>query len=136
MKTGLCDMTVVRSIKVLNMLKEIHKIVHYEKGDTLNIIQGDSDISIVINSKYKDKILNLLRGEKILNIEDNLVSLSVRFGIKHLHTPGVTYTFLRALVMEGINLIEIISALVEIIFIIHKKDAVKGYNALQEVIKD
>ena len=53
MKTGLCDITVAKSFQLLSTLKEIHKLVRYERGDTLNIIQGDSDVSIVINSKYK-----------------------------------------------------------------------------------
>jgi aspartokinase len=135
LKTGLCDISVSRSVKVSEILKQIHKIINYEKGDTLNIIQGDSDISIVVNSKYKNKIKKLLKGHRILNTEDNLVSVTARFGMKYLHTPGVTYTFLRALVMEEINLIEIISSAVETTFIIDKKDASKAYNALDELIK-
>ena len=139
MKTGLCDITVSRSTSLTNVLEELHETVDYKEGDTLNIVQGDSDISIVINDKYKDKVIELLKGEDeekaIINIEEDLVSISVRFGMEYLHTPGVTYTFLGALVMEGINLVEIISSLIEITFVIDKKDATKAYNALEESIE-
>jgi len=135
LKSGLCVITVTKSPSVFQILNKMNKIIDFEKGDIFNIIHGNSDVSIIINERYKNKLVSLFEHEKILNKEIRLVGLTVRFGIDQLHTPGITYTFLRALAIENINLIEIVSSTVETTFIISEKNAVRAYAALSEIIK-
>jgi len=58
-------------------IRKIHKIVNYERGDTLNIIQGNYEIAVVISQKYLSELKEIMENEKILNIEKNLVSLTL-----------------------------------------------------------
>ena len=107
-------------------------MVNFEKGDTLNIILGSNEVSIVTNEKYKDKFSNFLKGEKILNKEFDLVALTIVFGSKDFFdTPGIIFTSTRKLAWEQINIYEIISTMTELSFILSKKDSMKAYNALQ-----
>jgi len=135
MKTNLCDLAVVKSSGVLAKLRQIQDIVNYEEGDVLNIIHGTIEISIITNQKYKDKILKLLKPEKIINIEENLVSLSLRFSKEFFYTPGVISSILRKLAWEGVNVFEVVSTFTELTVITGKKDAMKGYNALESMMK-
>ena len=52
MKTGLSDITFVKSPPLLNKLKKIYDLVDYDKGETLNVIQGNYEITIVVSEKY------------------------------------------------------------------------------------
>ena len=135
MKTNLCDIAVIRSSSVLAKLKQIQGLVSYEKGDILNIIQGTTELSIITNQRYKDKVLKLLKNEKILNIEENLVSLSLRFSKEFYYTPGVLANIIRKIAWEGVNIFEVVSTFTELILIIAKKDAIKGYTALENLIE-
>jgi len=135
MKTNLCDIVVLKSTGVLSKLKKIQNLVSYEKGDILNIIHGTTEISIITNKKYKDKVLRLLKDEKIINIEEDLVSLSLRFSKEFFYTPGVLSSILRRLAWEGVNIFEIVSTFTELTVITGKKDAMKGYNALEGLIE-
>jgi len=135
LKGNLCDITVYKSPALFAKLKKLYEIVDYNKGDILNIIHGNYDVSIITNESFEKKLKNMLDGEKILNSEKNLVALTVKFGDFFMHIPGVTYSLLKQLVAENINLIEILSSLVEVTFIIDKKDATKGYNALEEFLE-
>lgn len=135
LKSNLCDVTVYKSPALFEKLKKIYEIVNYNEGDTLNIVHGNYDVSIVINEKYMNKVLGFLEEEKILHIEKDLNSIIVKFGIDLLYTPGVTFTFLQQLVEANVNIIEIMSTLVEVNFIINKRDSVKSYRALQELIE-
>jgi hypothetical protein len=135
MKSNLCDIAVVRSTGVLNKLNQIQNLVSYEKGDVLNIIHGTAELSIITNQRYKDKVLKLLKDEKIINIEENLVSLSLRFSKEFFYTPGVISSIIRKLAWEGVNIFEIVSTFTELTIITGKKDAVKGYNALESMMK-
>ena len=132
MRTNIMDFNIIKSNNLLNKIKNLYSLVDFEKGDTLNIILGSNEVSIVTNEKYKDKFTNFLKGEKILNKEFDLVALTIVFGSKDFFdTPGILFTSTRKLAWEQINIYEIISTMTELSFILSKKDSMKAYNALQ-----
>jgi len=136
MKTNLCDISVRKSPALFTKLKKIYSIVNYEKGDVLNVIHGNYEVSIISNMRYIEKIQKELKGEKLLNIEKDLVSLSLNFSGDFLHTPGIISTSARKLNWENVNIYELISTLTELTFIVSKKDSTKGYAALQRLVSE
>ncbi|MBU0628793.1 MAG: hypothetical protein KKC75_06390 [Nanoarchaeota archaeon] len=136
MKTSLCDISVRKSPGLFSKLKKIYSIVNYEKGDALNIIHGNYEVSIVSNMRYIEKIKAELKGEKILNTEKDLVSLSLSFSGDFLHTPGIISTAARKLNWENVNIYELVSTLTELTFIVSKKDSTKGYDVLQRLVSE
>jgi aspartokinase len=135
LKTDICDISVLRSPTLLTKLKRIYDIVAFEKGDTLNIIHGRHEAVVVTNERYMKKTLDLFKGEKILNVEHNLVSLTLTFSADFLHTQGVIYNVVRALAWENINIFEIVSTNTELTFILNKKDSSKGYRVLSQLVE-
>ena len=135
MRTNIMDFNVVKSSSLLNKIKNIYNLVDFWRGDTLNIILGSNEVSIVTNEKYKEKLSNFLKGEKVLNKKFDLVALAVVFeGGSFLTTPGVVFTAIRKLAWENINIFEIVSTMTELTFILGKKDSMKAYNVLQELV--
>jgi len=134
MKTGLADLTIVKSPASLEKVENLYPLVDYDRGDTLNIIQGNYEITIVISEKHLEDVKKILDGEKILNIEKNLVSLSISFSKEFLYTPGVISKVTRKLAWENINIFENISTMTELIYIISKKDSVRAYKALERLV--
>ncbi|MBT7903593.1 hypothetical protein HN587_07050 [Candidatus Woesearchaeota archaeon] len=131
LKTGLCDMTFVKSPSILSKLKEIYGFVNQDKGETLNIIQGNYEVTIVVSDKYREQILELLKGDKKINVEKKLVSLAMSFSKDFLYTPGIIAKVTRKLFWDGINCYENISTMTEVIFIVHERDAIKAFNSLK-----
>ncbi|MCK4902485.1 MAG: hypothetical protein KAS76_03935 [Thermoplasmatales archaeon] len=136
MKTQICDISVLRSQTLINKLKNLYDVIAFERGDSLNIIQGSNEVSIVTNERYKDKFLNILKDEKVINTEENLVSLTLTFSKDFLYTPGVIFNTTRNISWENINIYEIVSTNTELTFIVHKKDAMKAYKALEKLIQE
>ena len=134
MKTNLVDISIRKSPALFSKLKKIYSLVNYEKGDVLNVIHGNYEVSIVSNMRYLEKIKKEIKGEKILNVEKDLVSLSLNFSGDFMHTPGVISTAARKLNWENVNIYELVSTLTELTFIVSKKDSAKGYNALQRLV--
>lgn len=134
MKTKICDIAVVRSPTLLVKLRKLYDVVDFERGDILNIIQGSSEVSIITNERYKQKLLEILKSEKILITEENLVSLTMTFSKDFFYTPGIIFNIIRNVAWENINIYEIVSTNTELTFIIHKKDAMKGYKSLEKLI--
>jgi len=136
LKTDMCDLSVQRSRSLLNKLKLLYDIVDFEKGDILNIIHGRQEVSIVTNERYRNKLLIILKLEKILNMEKNLVSLTLTYSKDFLYTPGVIFNVVRSIAWENINIYEIVSTNTELTFILSNKDAVKGYKVLEKLVKN
>lgn len=136
MKTNLCDISVRKSPGLFSKLRKIYSIVNYEKGDVLNIIHGNYEVSIISNMRYLEKIKKELKGENILNTEEDLVSLSLNFSGDFLHTPGIISTAARKLNWDNVNIFELVSTLTELTFIVSKKDSTKGYAALQRLVSE
>ena len=135
MKTGICDFTIVKSPGLLSRLRTIYNLVNFERGDTLNVILGNNEVSIIINEKYSQKLARFLSGEKILNKEHELVALTIIFTADDfLHTPGVIFNAVSRLAWENVNIYEIVPTMTELTFILSKKDSIKAYNVLQELI--
>ena len=135
LKTDMCDIAVLRSPTLLNKLKKIYEIVNFEKGDILNMIHGRYEVSIVTNERYREKTIGLLKDETVLNVEKNLVSLTLTYSKDFLSTPGVIYNVVRNIAWDNINIYEIVSTNTELTVIIHKKDAVRGYEALEKLVR-
>jgi len=85
--------------------------------------------------EYLEKLAKFLSGEKILKKENGLVALTIIFTADDfLHTPGIIFNAVRKLAWDNINIYEIVSTMTELTFILHKKDSMKAYEALQEMV--
>ena len=136
MKTGIMDITVLKSPQLFRELEKLYRLVDYEKGDTLNIVHGSYEVSIITNEKYREKILGILKNEKVVNKESRLVLLSMKLPKDFLYTPGIVAAVTRRLAWENINLYEIVTTNTEFTFVLNQKDATRAYNALQELISN
>ena len=129
------DFNVVKSNNLLTKIKNLYSLIDFEKGDILNIILGNNEVSIITNEKCEKKLLDFLKGEKILNKEFDLVSLTISFhSSDFIETPGVIFTAIRKLAWNNINIFEIVSTMTELTFILKKKDSIKAYNVLYELV--
>lgn len=133
LKTDVCDIAVLRSPTLLEKLKEIYDTVNFEVGDMLNVIHGRYEVSIMTNKRYLKTALKVLRREKVLNTETDLVSMTLTLSKDFLYTPGVIFSAVRHMAWENINIYEIVSTNTELTFILHKDDAMRAYESLDRM---
>ena len=131
-KTDICYIVVKFNPRLLSKIQKICSFIEFDKGGMLNIIQGNYEISIITNQRYKDRLLDLLEKEEILKVIDNLVSISLQYSEEYLSVPGVVYDISRFLAWENINIIDIILTRTELSLIVDKKDMIKCYSILEK----
>lgn len=134
LKSGLCVIGVKNTTTASEVIEKIHQMVDYEKGDTLNISRGNTNIAIIINEKHREKIISMLKKEDLIEQKDKLVSVTITFSKEYFDTPGVIFAVIRRLAWYSINIVELISATKELSVIIKKEDAAKTYSILQEIM--
>lgn len=131
-KTDICYIALEESPDLLDKIQTLYSIIDFKKGGILNIIQGNFEIALITNKRYKEELLKLLYDEKVIEIVDDLVSISLTYSKHFLFMPGVIYEVIRILTWENINIIEIILTTTEMSFIISKDDLMRCYEILAD----
>ncbi len=131
MKTNIYDVNFVRNNSFMSKLDYLYKQVDLNKGDFLNLTLGTHEISLAVSDKYKEIVDELVKDEVILHKTDDLVALTIQFNGNFLKTPGIMYLATRKLAWENINLIEIVSTMNDLTFIISRQDSMRAFSVLQ-----
>lgn len=131
MKTNIFDLNLVRRDGFIGKLGSLYGQVSTEKGDFLNITIGSHEVSLAVSEKYRDLVNDLAKEEEVLHEMEDLVALSLVFTGDFLQTPGVVYEAVRRLAWEQINVIEIVSTMNELTFVIKRVDSMKAFDVLQ-----
>ena len=129
-KTDICYVVSEESPTLLSKIQNLCSIVDFRKGGILNIIQGNFEVAIITNKKYKEDLLDLLHDEKVLDTVDDLVSISLTYSKDFLFTPGILYDITRFMAWENINVIDMILTKTEMSLIVYKKDLTRCYKTL------
>ncbi len=135
MKTNIFDINLVRRDSFIGKLGSLYDQISTEKGDFLNITLGSHEISLAVSEKYRPLITELTKDEEILNKEDDLVALSLVFTGDFLQTPGIVYEAVRHLAWQQINVIEIVSTMNELTFVISREDSMRAFDVLQSFLR-
>lgn len=134
-KSDLIEFTVRKSPSIINCIRKLYDLVDFEQGDFLTITQGVYEITIISNKKYKKEFQKVFQQEKIIEIIENLASITIRIPIDIVETVGFFYAVTKALNWENINIVETVSTLTELTFIVKENDAPRSFNILKGLIR-
>ena len=134
-KSDLVEITVRKTEKIEQKLKELYDLMDYTKGDFLTITQGIYEITIITNKKRVEKVTKIIGQSPIKKIIKDLCSLSIIIPEESVRTVGLFYITTRALAWENIPIVEVVSTLTEFTLILNEEDTPKAFKILKEVIK-
>jgi hypothetical protein len=135
LKSDICYIAFEESSTTLNKVQELYNEIDIKRGGIFNIIQGNYETGVITNARYKKRFLELLGDEKIINIVDDLVVISLTYSKDFLFTPGVMYNVLRFLAWENINVINLTMTSKELNLVIQRDQAMQCYNILERLVK-
>jgi aspartokinase len=134
MKTNIFDLNLVRRDSFIAKLGVLYDQISTEKGDFLNITLGSHEVSLSVSEKYRSLVSELAKDEEVLTSMNDLVALSLVFTGDFLQTPGIVYEAVRRLAWEQINVIELVSTMNELTFVIKREDSMKSFDVLQSFL--
>ena len=117
-------------------IEQLYK--HFATTDNhfLNIISGNTETGIFINSNYDKQVQKIFRPQKPnIHITD-LAAVSIKFDQDILGMSGAVYQILKYLVWENINLLEVISTYTELTLIVEKSNANRVLDVLSKELID
>lgn len=135
MKSKIVEFSIKKSNKIFSLAQELFKVINFEEGGILNFTSGNYDVSIITNERYKKKFLKILKNEEIIETNENLVALSLKYPKEFRWAPGTLHQMIRVITWENINIIELIETMTETIFILSEDDSIRAFKVLQNLIK-
>jgi aspartokinase len=132
-KNKIANLALVNDSEVHNLLEKVISLINFEKGETLRIIVAVQSIKVIMDEENLDKILGVFSESKVISHARNLAELIVTFPEEAEGTPGIASKITTEFALNGINIIELMSSIPELILIVDEKDARKAYEALEEL---
>lgn len=133
-KTGIAIIALVKDSPVQELLPKLFSIIHYARGEALRIIQAEEMIKVIVDETNIQKV-NDLFGNKVVHTERNLAELNMRLAPTSAKVPGVLALLNTELASNGINIVETISCVPEVLWFINKNDLLKTHQAFLELIE-
>jgi len=135
-KSDLIEITVFKTEDTQNHIKNLYNIIDLKKGDFLTITQGMNELMIITNKRHEKKILSLFPQKIIKKTIKKLSSITVNIPLESINMVGLFYIVTRSLNWENINIVDIVSTLTEMTFIISEDDTSKAFNVLKRLIEE
>ena len=64
LRTDICYIVIEESETTIRTIQRLYDEINFKHGGIFNITQGNYEISIITNQRYKDRFLELLKDEK------------------------------------------------------------------------
>lgn len=129
-KSKLANISLIKDTEVEELLPKLFSIIHFHRGDVLRIIQADAAIKILVNEKNLETVKKLFPEGKIIKIDRNLAELNMHLHPEAVKTPGILAVISNELAMNGVNIMESMSCVPEMLWFVNEKDVLKAYNVL------
>jgi predicted regulator of amino acid metabolism with ACT domain len=135
MKNKIADVAVLNDPEIPAALGRFAAQVDYGRGETFRIVAGVESIRVVLDEKNLQRMTTMIPKKSVRKIVTDLAEIIISMEDIAETTPGVVSTVTTELAMNGINMIEFMSCVPELIIVVDEKDALRSYASLEKLSK-
>ena len=130
------DMAKVSVEKTKKNLEQIRKTLATFAGDFLQVIEGNSVVTLISDLNSFGKINSIFDKADIVDQKQNLAIVIIRSPDQITSTPGCVQAFYNAVSRRHINIEETMSCYTETIIVLAMEDVNKAFAALTDLITE
>ena len=128
------DMAKVSVDKTKENLEKIRKTLATFSGDFLQIIEGNSIVTLISDLNSFNKINSIFTKKDVIDQKQSLATIIILSPDEITFTPGSVQAFYNALSRRHINIEETMSCYTETIIVLTMEDVSKAFAALTDLI--
>jgi aspartokinase len=132
-RSGLAEISLIKDYDIQRSLPELFEIIDYARGEVLRVIQATESIKLLIDEKNLENITELFPKDKILKIDRNLAEINMHMHPKMITTHGILAVMANELAINGINIMEVMSCLPEMLLFVREEDVLNAYQVLYQL---
>jgi Icc-related predicted phosphoesterase len=130
------DMGKVSVEKTKENLEKIRKTLATFSGQFLQVIEGNSVVTLISDLSSFNKISSLFPKKDVIDQKQNLATVIIRSPDEITFTPGCVQAFYNAVSRRHINIEETMSCYTETIIVLAMEDVSKAFAALTDLISE
>jgi len=130
------DMAKVSVDKTKRNLEKIRKSLASFSGEFLQIIEGNSVVTLISDLNSFNKISSIFAKKDVIDQKQNLATVIIRSPDEITSTPGCVQAFYNAVSRRHINIEETMSCYTETIIVLAMEDVSKAFAALTDLITE
>jgi hypothetical protein len=135
MRNKIADISIWNDPQIPEALGKFASEVDYGRGGTFRFVAGVESIRVVLDEKKVDEIRRLIPAKSIRKVVSGLTEIIVSLAEEAEMTPGVVSVLTTELTMQGINMIEFMSCVPELVIVVDEKDGLKAYESIESLAK-
>lgn len=135
MKNKIVDVAILNDSEIPAALGKFASQIDYSRGETFRIVAGVESIRVVLDEKNLGKLTGLIPKKSVRKVVSGLAEIIISMSDVAEKTPGVVSMVTTELTMHGINMIEFMSCVPELIIVVDEKDALRSYDSLEKLSK-
>ena len=132
-RSNLVEFSLPHTADVLPTLESIARSAQLRKELFFNLSIGLYDIVVIANAELVDDVETALGRVGGLRKTEDLSAITMRLPEASLNVPGVYYPILRAIALEGISFIEIMSVHTEFSILFDNKDVERAFSVIKRI---
>jgi len=132
-RSGLAEISLIKDYDIQRSLPELFEIIDYARGEVLRVIQATESIKLLIDEKNLENITELFPKDKILKIDRNLAEINMHMHPRMITTHGILAVMANELAINGINIMEVMSCLPEMLLFVKEEDVLNAYQVLYQL---
>jgi alkylhydroperoxidase/carboxymuconolactone decarboxylase family protein YurZ len=129
------DMAKVSVHKTKETLEKIRKTLATFQGEFLQIIEGNTIITLISDFNSFNQITTIFTPNQIINQKQDLATIIIRSPNEITYTSGCVQAFYNGLSRRHINIEETMSCYTETIIVLAMENVSKAFAALTDLIK-
>lgn len=132
-RSGLVQFVVPNFDDLPAVLAKISQRAKHNKNIFLNFSRGLHESILIVSQELADEAAAALKHGKNLKKIIGLSAITMRLPEQSLNVPGVYYPVLKAIALEGISLVEVMSVRTEFSIIVEDKDIERAFSAIKKI---
>lgn len=132
-RSNLVEFSCPASTDIQHLLDVLTKSAHKRKDTFFNFSRGLHESLITVSRELEHDVEAILKVEKHITRRDGLSAITLRLPEESLNVPGVYYPILKAIAMEGISFVEMMSVRTEFSILFEEKDVDRAFSVLKRI---
>jgi len=131
LKYPISDIVYHKNLDNYQRAASLHSSIGAEANNFFNLIVGNTETNIFVNSKYLPEVLAKFENQKPLYVRGELAGVILKFDAKYMNSPGGIFQVISQVSMSGVNIIEVLSTYTEITIFVDVADSQKVIEILK-----
>lgn len=116
-----------------NRLPRLFETVDLMRGEALRVIQGEKAVKVVVDDENRDEIREVVGPHNVEHEHLDVTEVHVLMPPESVDTPGALAVVLVELAVRGVNVLEVVSGLPELLLFVGEGDGLEAYRALKDL---